>query len=404
MRLLQLTNKKIGASKNALLWLVVLSIFLLTSACQQSEEVDEFAQLKESFQAKLDQICVEAGFPGATAAFILADGQTAGFATGLADKDANIPMTPETLMSSGSVGKTYVAAVAISLAHEGKLSLDDKIATWFGEEDWFARIPNGPDITLRMLLSHSSGLKDHVYDKRFHHALQELISSPDSDPDFRFPPREIVEYILDQEPLFAAGEGYAYTDTGYILIGMIIEKASGSEYYKELQKRILVPLNLSRTSPANRRDFEGLAMGHLDAKNPFGLPERTLQGGMLLFNPINEWTGGGLINNPQELGRWAKLLYEEKALDKPYLEELLTSGFRGESAERTYGLGVAISETDFGPAYGHGGWYPGYRTSMVYYAKHKIAVAMQINTDYKVDLQKYVKNLTGVILGGPAID
>ncbi|MFC2164983.1 serine hydrolase domain-containing protein [Acidobacteriota bacterium] len=399
MRSLRLTYKKFCAPKNAFLWLFVLTILLLMGTCQRSEEVDEFAQLKERFQAELDKICAEAGFPGATAAFILADGQTAGFATGLADKDENIPMTPETRMSSGSVGKTYVAAVAISLAHEGRLSLDDKIATWFGEEDWFSRLPNGPDITLRMLLTHSSGLKDHVYDERFHQALQEKISPPVADPDFRFPPLEFVKLVLDQEPLFPAGEGYAYTDTGYILIGMIIEKATGSEYYKELRKRILDPLNLSRTIPANRRDFEGLANGHLQTENPLGLPERTLQDGVMLFNPANEWTGGGLITNPQDLVRWAKLLYEEKALDKPYLEELLKFGFRGESAERTYGLGVGVRETEFGPAYGHGGWFPGYRTSMVYYPDHKIAVAIQINTDYKVDLDQYVKKLTDVVLG-----
>jgi D-alanyl-D-alanine carboxypeptidase len=401
MRLGRLTFGKFRTPKNAFLWLIVLTVLLLTGFCQKSEEVDEFAQLKEQFQAELDKICAEAGFPGATAAFMLADGQTAGFATGLADKDQNIPMTPENRMPSGSVGKTYVAAVAISLAHEGILSLDDKIATWFGEEDWFPRLPNGSDITLRMLLTHSSGLKDHVYAPKFHQALQEIIGSPDADPDYRFPPREYIEFILDEDPLFPAGEGYAYTDTGYIMIGMMIERATGSDYYQELRKRILDPLGFRRTAPADRRDLEGLANGHLAAKNLMGLPERTLQDGVLLFNPINEWTGGGLVNNPQDLVRWAKLLYEEKALDKPYLEELLNSGFRGESAERTYGLGVAIRESEFGPVYGHGGWYPGYRTAMLYYADLKAAISIQVNMDYNVDLEQYAKRLTEVILRSP---
>ena len=407
MELLRLTYRKFFKPKNAFLCLIVLVILLLTGACQRTEEGDEFALLKEQFQAELDKLCAEAGFPGATAAFILADGQTVGFATGLADKDQNIPMTPETRMPSGSVGKTYVAAVAISLAHEGILSLDDKIATWFSDEDWFSRLPNGPDITLRMLLTHSSGLKDHVYSPQFHHTLQEIISAPDADLDYRFPLRDFVGFILDQEPLFPAGEGFAYTDTGYILVGMIIEKATGSDYYEELNKRVLIPLSLSRTTPADRRDLEGLANGHLAAKNLMGLPERTLENGMLLFNPINEWTGGGLVNNPQDLVRWAKLLYEEKALDKPYLDELLNSGFRGESADRRYGLGVSIRETEFGPAYGHGGWYPGYRTSMGYFSDHKIAIAIQVNTDFRVvsgqekgvDLGPFEKKLMEVLLG-----
>jgi len=401
MRLGRLTFGKFLDPKNAFLWLVVLIILLITGACQQSEDVDEFAQLKEKFQFELDQICAEAGFPGATAAFILADGQLAEFATGLADKDEKVSMTPENRMPSGSVGKTYVAAVALSLAHEGILSLDEKIATWFGDEDWFPRLPNGSDITLRMLLTHSSGLKDHVYAPQFHQALRKIISDPDAEPDYRFPPRDYVEFVLDEEPLFHPGAGYAYTDTGYILVGMIIEKATDSDYYVELRNRILDPLGLRRTSPADRRDLKGLANGHLAPDNIMGLPERTLQDGVLLFNPINEWTGGGLVNNPQDLVQWAKLLYEEKALDKPYLEELLNSGFRGESAERTYGLGVSIQKTEYGPVYGHGGWYPGYRTVMLYYAEHGVAIALQVNMDYNVDLEQYVRRLTEVVLAIP---
>ena len=77
----------------------------------------------------------------------------------------------------------------------------------------------------------------------------------------------------------------------------------------------------------------------------------------------------GFISNPQDLVRWAKLLYEEKVPAKPSLEDLLTSGFRGESAERIYSLGVGISEAEFGLSYGHGGWFPGYRTS--YYTRRQ---------------------------------
>ena len=116
-------------------------------------------------------------------------------------------------MPAGSVGKTFTAAVAISLVHEGKLNLDDKIETWLGKEDWFGRLPNGKDITLRMLLNHSSGLRDHVFEQNFREAIHERLNKPDPDLDFVFSPRELVAFVLNTEPLFAAGKAWKYTDT-----------------------------------------------------------------------------------------------------------------------------------------------------------------------------------------------
>ncbi|MBN1225032.1 MAG: beta-lactamase family protein [Candidatus Aminicenantes bacterium] len=377
--------------------LVVLTLALLLSACQSGKDIDAFADLSTSFQVELDRICTESGFPGITAAFILSDGQSAGFASGFADKEEQILMTPESRMLSGSIGKTFVAAVALSLAQEGAFSLDDKIIKWFGDEDWFPRLPNGPEITLRMFLTHSSGLSDHVHSEKYGQAILRMIGS--ADPDFCFEPREIVAFVLDQKPLFAPGQGYSYTDTGYILIGMIIEKTTGSTYYEELHKRILGPMQLKRTSPSDRRDLSGLAAGYIHPDdNPFGLPEKTTIDGGMLFNPANEWTGGGLITNPQDLVRWAKLLYEGKALDKPYLEELLNSGFKDGKNQSHYGLGVGVKGSELGMTYGHGGWFPGYSSMVSYYPEQKIAIAVQVNTDHKVDMNSIIRRLTKTVL------
>ena len=361
---------------------------------------EEFDRLTERFQARLDQLRNEAGFPGATAAFILADGRSACVATGYADKENRTPMKPDTRMPAGSIGKTFTAAVAISLVHEGKLNLDDKIETWLGKEDWFGRLPNGKDITLRMLLNHSSGLRDHVFEENFREAIHERLNKPDPDLDFVFSPRELVAFVLNTEPLFAAGKAWKYTDTGYILVGMIIERQSGSTYYALLKNRFLRPLKLRLTVPADRRDIPGVCPGYLDPEKSFGLPAKTVVDGMMVFHPGSEWTGGGLVSNPQDLVRWAKVLYEGKAMKKPYLGELLEGVPCNLSTTSRYGLGVIIDERPLGTTYGHSGWFPGWRTHLAYFPEHKIAVAVQVNTDINQSAGRHADALAEVVLAG----
>jgi D-alanyl-D-alanine carboxypeptidase len=125
------------------------------------------AQLRQRLQAKLDSLYAAGQFPGATAGFVLTDGSSFGLATGFSDKTKKIRMTPADLMLQGSVGKTYVAAVALQLVHEGKINLDDKIEKHLGNEPWFSRLPNGRDITVRMLMNHTSGLVRYEFKEQF---------------------------------------------------------------------------------------------------------------------------------------------------------------------------------------------------------------------------------------------
>lgn len=301
--------------------------------------LDCFKELVNRFQAKLDALRDEHPFPGATAAFVLPDGEYYGFATGLADREDNTPMTPYTRMLSGSVGKSFVGAVAVSLAMDGKLNLDDKISNWLGDESWFSRLPNGPDITMRMLLTHSSGLIDHVYDERYQEAVVQLVTSPDFDPDTAFSYRALVEFVLDTDPLFPAGEKHAYTNTGYVLAGLVINKVTGSTYYEELRKRFLDPLYLSLTDPSDKRDLPGLCPGYIPENDPSGLPlpSKVVKDGLMIFNPAMEWTGGGLVTNPKDLVLWAKALFEGCAMSGDYLPELLKSVPMDESGESRCG-------------------------------------------------------------------
>lgn len=365
-------------------------------AQEQSRREPAQAELEERFGHGLEDILKKFSLPGVTAAYALPDGKVVAFAKGLADKESGTHMTIDTRMPAGSIGKTFVAAAVVGLAQDGKLSLDDKLEKWLGEETWFADLPNGHDLTLRHLLMHRGGLADHVNDLRF--ALRIRKAVKEGDEDFQLRPAELVGFILKRKPLFAADEKYAYTDTGYILLGMVIERAGRASYYDQLRKRFLEPLKLTHTEAADRRDLANIAAGYLAPTNPLGLPEKTTADGKLRFNPANEWTGGGLVSNPQDLVRWAKELYEGRALAKPYVEELVNPGPPDQKNPSVYGLGVFAVRNELGLQLGHSGWFPGYSSTVNYYPDAGIAVAFQTNTDETGDLLADLRTLVKDVL------
>lgn len=339
--------------------------------------------MREEFIAQLDAMMEKYEIPGITAAIALPGGMTMQFARGYADRVSETPMHVEHRMLAGSIGKTFVAATALAMAKDGKIDLDAPIAPLMKDYAWYERMPNGEKITMRHLLSHSAGLKDHVYEESFGEAIGAMLANAATDPDTYLKPSEQIAHILDKEPLFDAGEGYSYTDSGYLLAGLVIEKVAGRGYYEEMADRFLKPLNLADTAPSNKRQLDNLATGHLPEKNQFGLPTSNVVNGELIINPAIEWTGGGLVSKPYDLVRWAQALYGGHAIEGDYVDDILGSGYREEGNDSAYGLGCSIRYTDLGPVYGHGGWFPGYSSELMYAADYGCAVAVQINTDGK---------------------
>ncbi|MGD8727934.1 MAG: serine hydrolase domain-containing protein, partial [Gemmatimonadales bacterium] len=186
---------------------------------------------------------------------------------------------------------------------------------------------------------------------------------------------------------FAAGDGWEYSDTNYIILGMIIERLTGSTYYDELQRRILDPLELSNTVPSNTRRIDGLAQGYAGIDNPFRLPDAVIVDGEFAINPQFEWTGGGIASTSEDLARWAKALFEGQAFDESLLPVMLDGVAARLGPETRYGLGVIIRETPLGESWGHSGFFPGYLTEMAYFPDHGIAVAVQVNTSDFASLQ-----------------
>ena len=338
--------------------------------------------LRTALQLKLEEWHKAGNFPGATLGVVLANGESFSLAVGLADRELKSPMKPNSRMLAGSVGKTFAAATALQLVAEGKIGLDDKIEKYLGREPWFSRLPNAREITVRQLMNHTSGLVRYEFKDQF---TKDLTANPDR----VWKPAELVSYLLDEKPPFEAGKGWDYSDTNYIVLGMIIEKVTGNKFYDEANTRLIKPLKLTDTIPQNGPRLKGVVQGYAGPNNPFGGKDAMILDGKFAINPQFEWTGGGYASTSHDLARWAKMIYEGKAFSSTLLPQVL-DGVPAPmlGRESKYGLGVIIRQTTAGASYGHSGFFPGYLTDMMYFPDSKVAVALQVNTSVGRNLGK----------------
>jgi D-alanyl-D-alanine carboxypeptidase len=359
--------------RTILLSLVVFAFFV-TSFAQKPVAVTGTNVLKKELQMKLDEWYKAGKFPGATLGVALADGESFGLAVGYSDRDAKTPMKPDDRMLAGSTGKTFAAATAMQLVKEGKISLDDKIENYLGKEPWFNRLPNAKDITIRMLMNHTSGLVRYEFKQEFTDYLT-------AHPMKVWTPEERLAYLFDAKAPFEAGKGWDYSDTNYIVLGMIMERVTGKVFYDEARRRFIKKFKLNGTIAQEGPVMPGVVQGYAGPSNPFGGKDAMIENGKFVVNPQLEWTGGGWASTGHDLARWAKIIFEGKAYDPSLLPQVL----EGVSApmlgrDTKYGLCVIIRNTPAGVSYGHSGFFPGYNTDMMYFPDHKIAVAVQINT------------------------
>ena len=323
----------------------------------------------------LDSLRTLSGSPGITLGVALPDGRVLELASGMADTARRIPLQPDDLLLAGSVGKTFFAALALALIHEGKLSLDARISTWLGAEPWFARLPNGPAITVRMLMNHTSGLVRYEFKEAF---TRDLTAGPDR----IWRPEELVSYLLDEKAPFEAGTGWDYSDTNYIVLAMILERITGRPAYEEIQRRFLDPHGLRAVVPSTSRLIPGLVQSYAGLPNPFGGRDEMLDPeGRLAVNPQFEWAGGGFATSAPALARWAWVLYEGRAVDSGMVARAIAEAVPARlGPEVRYGLGVIVWPGADGPVVGHSGFFPGSLTEMRYFTGGRFAIALQLNT------------------------
>lgn len=363
------------------LFVTVFTVTVLTAATQGTA-TSRMGELKKELQFKLDEWHKAGKFPGATLGIVLANGEVLSLAVGYSDRRVKTPMRPTDRMLAGSTGKTFAAATALQLVKEGGIGLDDKVEKYLGGMQWYSRMPNAKDITVRQLMNHTSGLVRYEFKDQF---TKDLTANPEK----TWKPEELLAYLLDEKPPFEAGKGWDYSDTNYIVLGMIIEKVTGRKFYDEANRRVIKPLKLKNTIPQDGIKLKGVIQGYAGDKNPFGGKDEMISNGQFAINPQFEWTGGGYASTSEDLARWAKMIYEGRAFDASLLPQALDGVAAPMLGRETkYGLCVIIRKTAAGTSYGHSGFFPGYMTDMMYFPEHKIALAVQVNTSVGQNLGK----------------
>jgi D-alanyl-D-alanine carboxypeptidase len=360
--------------RSALIAVTAVSLCASTLALQQPAIPSASKPaIQRTLQQKFEELHKAGSFPGGTAGFVLGDGSSLALAVGVSDRTSSRAMAPTDRLLLGSVGKTYVSAVALQMMAEKKFALSDTLDRFFAREPWFSRIANASRITIRHLMTHTSGLVRYEFNPKFTEDLS-------ANPDKVWTGVDRLSYLFDATPPFAPGEGWEYSDTNYIVLGMIIEQVARNSYYAELRKRILEPFGLKDTVPADSRTVPGLVQGYAGEKNPFGGSDEMIKDGRFAVNPQFEWTGGGLAVTALDLAKWGKILYEGKAFDASMMAPLLDGVPARLGPDSKYGLGVIIRPSPLGITYGHSGFMPGYQTELVYFPEMKTSIAVQVNS------------------------
>ena len=242
----------------------------------------------------------------------------------------------------GSITKSMVATVALQLVGEGRLRLGDTVERWLP-----GLVPGGDEITIRMLLNHTSGIYNYTDDPGFIPAIV-------ADPYRYWSPPELVAIATSHEPVFEPGTGWSYSNTGYILVGLVLEKVTGTPIQTLLNRRVIKPLHLHDTFFATSGRFRGsYAHGYIP-------PTITGDGYLDVsgWPPSWAWAAGAVVSNADDLARFYTALMSGRLLQPWLLKQMTTTVEVGEGFG--YGLGIYTMSTPCGEVWGHDGGIPGY--------------------------------------------
>jgi D-alanyl-D-alanine carboxypeptidase len=259
----------------------------------------------------------------------------------------------------GSVTKTFTASVILSLVKEGTLGLDDKVSKWV------TGVTGGDGITLRQLLDHSSGLFNYTDDTAFQKTA----------PDHVFTPRELVDIGLRNPVYFAPGSSWHYSNTNFILLGMVAEAAGQAKIGVLVRTRVL--------------DKAGLTSTFFDGEETIGgklAPAQSAQGKdfTTILDPSWAWAAGAIVATPGDVALWIEKVGSGTFYDAPIQKELLTT-VHTDSPELGYGLGIMVFDPSItagaGIGIGHDGSIPGYQTQSFHFPDKKTTLVSIVDSD-----------------------
>jgi D-alanyl-D-alanine carboxypeptidase len=363
--------------------LVIGSVLLLGSGCgggdggkgdsaagthadkggEQATKADLGAALKKSFK--------ESDAPGVVAAVQTPD-YTWVQAQGVADRASGKPMTPEVHHRIGSVTKTFTATLLLKAADDGLLSLDDTI------DKYVKGVPNGDEITLRQMSDMTSGIASYTEDDQW-------VKEWSSDPTKVWKPEDLARFGIIESPLFKPGTAWFYSNTNYVLLGLVLQQVTGKPINQLYQEEIIRPLHLTETSFPGTSSAIPEPYDHgytLQGKSSGSKPIDSTH-----WSPSEAWTAGEMISTVGDLLLYGRALGTGKGLLSSRAQKERLDSFVNDvpplnqpplKGDLAYGIGLG---KDHGWV-GHNGEIPGYNTYLFYHPDLDAVLVVLVNSDY----------------------
>lgn len=292
---------------------------------------------------------------------------------GLANVELSVPATKDTAYELLSVSKEFTAAAILLLVEEGKVSLDATVSKY---------LPDSPaawkDVTVRHLLSHTSGITDYTDIRPFFEMIRQDAS-----------PEELMKPVKERPLDFAPGTRWRYSNSNYFVLGMILEKVGGKKYADFLEERIFHPLGMMATRVNDMTDIiPHPASGYhwlgedADRQPPFlsGYHGRknVLQNAVYV-SPTRKWAAGAIVSSVTDLVNWDAALQSGRLLKKPTVEQMWTPAKLKSGVETDYGLGNELSEARGHRLAGHKGGGLAFNTTLLRCVDDNLTVIVLTN-------------------------
>jgi len=327
--------------------------------------------LRKALQTRLTNLRKKYGYPGVSVAIIFPDGSTWAGTSGLADIEAGTPVTPSTAFAIASVSKTFTAALVMALVQDGKVGLDTPVARYLPE----LKVAAG--VTVRQLLDHTSGLRDFFFGRGVDAALLK-------DPSRSWDAADALKFV--GKPYFKPGRGWHYSNTNYLVLGMLAERVGRAPLGEQLRQRFFDPLGLidtiyqpgeaPRGPVAHGYRFPSASVDSVAVDLSDGTP-------VVPFTSVVTAAGGagGIAASATDIARWARALYDGDALEAATVRTMVgdvdsTARYR---PTIPYGLGVQGVEIVGHRALGHSGRLLGFRSLMRYLPDDGLTIAVLTN-------------------------
>ena len=330
-----------------LLFSVCIFIFFSTSLFAQntSEKVDNYVQ-----QAMLDR-----HIPGLSLAVIMDGVPIKVKSYGMADIEHSTPVNPETVFQSGSVGKQFTAAAIMQLKQQGKLKLDDKIASYFKDSP-----ASWQDITIRHLLTHTSGIPDY-----------ESANLLDLKKDYT--EQELLQLAMTMPLDFQPGEKWSYSNTAYVVLGILIHQITGKFYGDVLQENIFTPLSMETARIINEPDII------MNRASGYELQNGEWKNQSWVSPTLNTTADGSLYVSILDFIKWDAAITKEKILNHEDLQAMVSPVKLNNNTTYPYGFAWFLNPVNGHRSFQHSGSWQGFNSYIARFPDDKLTVIVLTN-------------------------